>query len=200
MKYYSRPHTLYTANRGEQVHSDRVGSVRAEGPESEVCFPWFPMVRASYWFTYQVCWRGIACKKKDREYVSNLDRILSYRKCRIKNDLCMICQDRWEQTKNGDEAVYSLCVWEREMFVGSVAVLSVACRVRPKTWQTFGWTPCTWVEQQLDDGGEKRRRGALEDRAKAVQASSGKGGGGGGGAEKAENSCTDVCLNVVLQS
>lgn len=31
---------LYTAHRGEQVHSDRVGSVRAECPESEVCFPW----------------------------------------------------------------------------------------------------------------------------------------------------------------
>ncbi len=37
-------HVLYTANRGEQVHSDRVEAVRAEGPESEVCFLWFPMV------------------------------------------------------------------------------------------------------------------------------------------------------------
>lgn len=69
--------------------------------------------------------------------------------------------DRWELTENGDEAMHLWCVWEQDMFVGSVAVLSVACRDHPKQWQTFGWAPCTWVEQQLDDGG---KRGALGER------------------------------------
>lgn len=32
-------HVLYTGNRGEQVHLERVGSAAAEGPEKKVCFP-----------------------------------------------------------------------------------------------------------------------------------------------------------------
>lgn len=46
------------------MHKYRVWTVWAEGPESEVCYWWFPMVfKTTYWFSYQVCWRGLRVRR-----------------------------------------------------------------------------------------------------------------------------------------
>lgn len=106
----------------------------------------------------------------------------------------MICQDRWEQTKNGEEAVYLLYVWEREMFVGSVAVQRTD---RLLAGRLARESSNSWMMEEKKGGEEhwkiEPRQCRLVPEKKEEEEE-------GGGAEKAANSCIDVCLNVVLQS
>lgn len=71
-------HVLYTGNRGEQVHLERVGSATAEGSEREVCFPCVSHAHIDSLFRYPC---------GDITYI--LDWMVSYRKHRWKNEFVM---------------------------------------------------------------------------------------------------------------
>lgn len=81
-----------------------------------------------------------------------LVRMLNERQCRFKQAglvrLRLLVTD-WERFR-------ICCVWEQELSVGSGAVSCAAHRDYPNPRQAFGCAPCTWVEQQLDDGGKSQ--------------------------------------------
>lgn len=98
------------------------------------------------------------------------------------NKQVLLGLDWWELT----EKVFVCCVWEQEIAVDRGAVPSAACRDCPNPRQAFGRACCTWVEQQLDHGGEREES---ELRANAGQFRSRRGGG------RTENSCLHVFLS-----
>lgn len=94
--------------------------------------------------------------------------------------------DWWEKTVKS--SVFVVCenktyLWIVELFPEQPA------ETNPR--QAFGCAPCTWVEQQLDNGGEREES---DDRANVVQASSGAGEGVEGQKTAA---CTSFCPNAV---
>lgn len=80
---------LCSANRGEQVHRDRVMAAGAHDPESAECFPWFPMIPH---IDSIIRYAGADCLQQGRQGICLA--VMSYRKCRIESDVyeMMKCQ------------------------------------------------------------------------------------------------------------
>lgn len=104
----------------------------------------FPMVSHSNSLTL-THYSGMGC--------FTLMRMLNERQCRFKQ--AGLVRLRLVGTGWLGKLFYLLCVWEQEISVGSRAVPCAACRAHPNPRQAFGCGLCTWVKQQLDDGGKR---------------------------------------------